>query len=235
MRPKACETCELEFSPSHSVQKFCSRSCAAKTNNTKRLPRTAESRAKTAATLSAKYVDNPKHRYMRPTIEKVCPTCQITFFGDIGKKYCKAECRNQAFSKRMSAWLKENRSHLSGRSTPSYMERTFATWLEQQGIKLGLHGYLTEVRFYNPTTKRNGWADFVFPSYRLIIELDGSHHRNRIELDQIRDAYLTSRGWKVVRITYREYQLGSRKAEILNLLGLETPGGIEPPVFLPSV
>ena len=134
----------------------------------------------------------------------------------------------------MSKWLKENRSHLRGRSEPSYMEKSFAEWLENNGVAAGRQGYLTEVKFNIRGTDKRGWADFVFPRLKLIIELDGSHHKHRQELDDIRDQSLDARGWTVVRISHAEYRKGTRIGEIRELLGLEVPGGIEPRTVLPT-
>lgn len=98
------------------------------------------------------------------------------------------------------------------------MEQSFREWLENLGIKHGVSGYLPEIQFYNPTTKKHGWADFVFPRLKLIIELDGSHHKNRRDLDHIRDVYLSNRGWSVLRIQHTEYRKKSRIGEVLVLL-----------------
>ena len=69
---------------------------------------------------------------------------------------------------------------------------------------------------------KNGWADFVFPSRRVIIELDGSHHKKRKELDAVRDKHLTEvRGYTVIRIPHSEYTKGTRIEEIKQLLGLK--------------
>jgi very-short-patch-repair endonuclease len=43
-------------------------------------------------------------------------------------------------------------------------------------------------------------ADFAIHSGTLVIELDGDTHDQTVEHDQIRDAYLRSRGWRVLRI-----------------------------------
>jgi very-short-patch-repair endonuclease len=118
----------------------------------------------------------------------------------------------------MSIWLVSNRKHIRGPHQQSYMEHSFEQWLISHNYTNSLSGYLMEVRFFNPDTKKNGWADFVFPKLKLIIELDGSHHKKRKQLDDIRDDYLTGRGWKVVRVTHREYQSQQKLPEIKQLL-----------------
>jgi very-short-patch-repair endonuclease len=42
-------------------------------------------------------------------------------------------------------------------------------------------------------------ADFVCMRARLIVELDGGQHLDRVEHDQVRDAWLTSQGFRVLR------------------------------------
>jgi very-short-patch-repair endonuclease len=46
-------------------------------------------------------------------------------------------------------------------------------------------------------------VDFCWPEQRLIVETDGRHHLTRaaFERDRIRDAVLTARGWRVMRVT----------------------------------
>lgn len=41
-------------------------------------------------------------------------------------------------------------------------------------------------------------ADFVCLSHRIVVELDGSQHRDR-HYDQVRDAYMAESGWTVLR------------------------------------
>ncbi len=63
----------------------------------------------------------------------------------------------------------------------------------------------------------NQQVDFYFPQARLVIEIDGQHHiLNDITRagDQNRDAYLTSKGFKVVRITTNEIRNGGYKLKI---------------------
>lgn len=41
---------------------------------------------------------------------------------------------------------------------------------------------------------------------KIIVELDGTQHRNTIKSDIIRDEYLSSLGYNVIRISYKEYK-----------------------------
>lgn len=176
------------------------------------------------------YVITHPRKYPINTIEKICKICGKSFkdykWGT--KQTCNKICGHKLISIKQSLFIREHRSHIRGPHQQSYMEFSFEKWLNENGYKKGIHGYLTEVHFYNPTTKKNGFADFVFPKLHLIIELDGTHHIKRKELDQIRDEYLNSRGWKVIRITQREYIKKEKVKLIYNLLGLARLPGIEP-------
>ena len=95
-------------------------------------------------------------------------------------------------------------------SRQSYMEHSFENWLKANNMIKGMKGYMTELHIYNKITNKHGWVDFVFPRHHLIVELDGSQHLrpDRIQLDLIRDNNLRLRGWKVLRISHKEYQNG---------------------------
>ena len=47
-------------------------------------------------------------------------------------------------------------------------------------------------------------ADFYIPELRLVIELDGDSHDNRIEKDRVRDRYLSGQGCAVIRFQNRD-------------------------------
>jgi very-short-patch-repair endonuclease len=109
----------------------------------------------------------------------------------------------------------ENRVNL-GRGKPSWMEKSFADWLDEFGIK-----YRTEVQFKNHTLNKYYYADFVFDKESLIIELDGNHHRFTKEKDAIRDDCLKNYyGYDVLRVTHKEYRSKVKLPVIKNLLGI---------------
>ncbi|HEX2865205.1 MAG TPA: DUF559 domain-containing protein [Deinococcales bacterium] len=72
-------------------------------------------------------------------------------------------------------------------------------------------------------------ADFAVPSLKLIVELDGSQHFES-EHDQVRDAWLQARGWRVERFSNEELLrtplvvLERVRQAIEELGGGETPG-----------
>jgi very-short-patch-repair endonuclease len=46
----------------------------------------------------------------------------------------------------------------------------------------------------------------VFEDKKLIVELDGNQHLKSIEADKIRDSYLSSLGYNVLRISHDEFK-----------------------------
>ena len=98
-----------------------------------------------------------------------------------------------------------------GRGKKSYMELYFENWLLRNKIE----GWEYDKHFWNEDIKKNYFADFCFEDKRLIIELDGTQHKNTIEADAIRDEYLRSIGYFVIRISYKEFQSGQWESEMI--------------------
>lgn len=218
---KRCSTCNVQiYVQSHveNIHNFCSRSCAATFNNKERGSMSDETKIK----ISNKAIERNGVTYKQ--YRKICKMCSVTFWSNTKRTFCSDECRNTHSSIRQTEWLKNNPDQFKkfrfGRSCnhQSYMEQSFELWLNGLGIVEGLHGYLKEVHFFNKLLGKNGWIDFVFPAKRLIVELDGTHHRSRKELDDKRDEYLTSRGWDIIRISQNEYRKGDKKKTLLSIL-----------------
>lgn len=100
-------------------------------------------------------------------------------------------------------WLKnpENRKNY-GRGKKSWMELCFEKWLTENQFK----NWEYDKHFWNEVGKKNYYADFCFEELKLIVELDGTQHLKSIEKDAIRDQYLNSIGYKVVRITHKQFK-----------------------------
>lgn len=104
-------------------------------------------------------------------------------------------------SKTRSAWLKvpENRKNY-GRHKRSWMEEQFSSYLNDRRID-----YREEVHFRNEEEDKNFFVDFLFDEKNLIIELDGTQHRNTVEADQKRDLFLETLGYTVCRISHSDF------------------------------
>lgn len=240
-----CSTCSKQITVQHThfhkqPNHFCSHSCSATYTNAQRAPRTQKSKQQVSETMkqvhsTGIYKNNPNWKSKQTThgnhviCEHPCIVCAALFTAKKSKQTCSPACKSVLSSQNTSKWLRANRSHIRGRSVPSYMEQSFKDWLIHNGIKQSVHGFLTEVHFYNKTTKKNGWADFVFPRLKIIIELDGSQHQKRKHLDSIRDEHLVSRGWEVIRITHKEYKNKIKYNFICMKLQISVgPSGLEP-------
>lgn len=131
-------------------------------------------------------------------------------------KTCSIECRNNLLSKR----IKESKYNFQlnrGRYKKSYLEKSFEEWLLSNNIT----NFETEKKFKNTEEKKTYYADFYFPSRKLIIELDGSQHKNTIEKDSLRDSYISKEyGLEIIRISHKEYINNTRIDEIKMLLDI---------------
>ncbi|MFO0618843.1 MAG: endonuclease domain-containing protein [Polyangiaceae bacterium] len=64
----------------------------------------------------------------------------------------------------------------------------------------GLRGSRLGVAFRRQVVIGEYIADFVAPSIRLVVEVDGEYHADRVRADERRDRALTWMGYSVVRI-----------------------------------
>jgi len=65
--------------------------------------------------------------------------------------------------------------------------------------------FVSEHRVLTGSKKGGGRAtwyslDFAQPNRKLAVEVDGSSHQNRAEVDERKDAFLVAHGWTVLRI-----------------------------------
>jgi len=78
------------------------------------------------------------------------------------------------------------------RREPTECERKF--WSRVRDRRLGGHKFKRQMLI-------GGYiADFVCVERKLIVELDGGQHADNKEYDEKRDAFLRSRGFRVIRI-----------------------------------
>jgi len=222
LNPKTCFKSNTALDYSKRKNKFCSHTCSATHNNSLRKPRAKLSKLKTSASMKKYRKENAKPPFTA-IFHLCCHFCSDPFYSaNKNKKTCSLQCQKDLQAK----WLKTNRSHIKGNGQKSYMELSFAEWLNDNYSGR----WYDEIHFYNKESKKHGWIDFVFPKEKLIIELDGSHHKKRKHLDDIRDEYLTRvRGYFVLRIPQSEYVKQTRLNEVCLLLNVVPPERVELP------
>lgn len=211
-----CEWCSEPIYTKH--KRFCNHSCSANYNNSvvdrskfKPGPK-KDSKLRfgpcipSAILRRRNLTDNPTTSLKEYTyIEVPCKVCGNTFTKRQGaaRMCCSKDCRMSIISL--------NR----GRHKRSWLESSFSDWLDEHKVD-----YQTEVKFINTEAGTWYFVDFLFEQHKLIIELDGSQHKNTLEKDRLRDEYLCSIGYSVVRITHKQYKSKSRLAEIKSLLDI---------------
>jgi very-short-patch-repair endonuclease len=80
--------------------------------------------------------------------------------------------------------------------------------------------YNTEHPFKRHDVIKTYFVDFYFPSLDLIIELDGTQHKNTVEYDTDRDNYImTNYNVNIIRVSHKEYQAMTKLELIKSLLG----------------
>lgn len=200
--PKICPECNKEH---HKSGKFCSSSCGAIYSNARKDYSKIKSGPQKGTT--------PKN-FCPYTKVRVCSIC-----GSYHKKSGKT-CSKECYKTQLSISLKESKYNFSlnrGRYKKSYLERSFEDWLLSNNYK----NFITEQKFKNIHEKKTYYADFYFPDKNLIIELDGSQHKNTVEQDLMRDNYISSEyKLQIIRISHSEYIKKSRIKEIKQLLNI---------------
>jgi len=88
-----------------------------------------------------------------------------------------------------TAWLSVARISVEERAISSWFE--LRGWTPQFRLLLGV----SDVR-----QPRSLDLDFAQPALRLCVEIDGTSHRKRKDIDARRDELLAKRGWKTLRI-----------------------------------
>lgn len=92
---------------------------------------------------------------------------------------------------RLNELGKQFSTELSANPTPS--ESVFKSMLDSSGVKY---------EFQKPFNSADNLyiADFVFPEFKVIVEVDGSSHADKQQYDRERDKWFGSRGYKTIRL-----------------------------------
>lgn len=222
-----CVQCQKLIS---NKQKFCSSSCSAKYNNSKRsvvtFNKQRQTLLKTIENMSlidraTKYSGgklsgdlHPRRKMMIANNQPVCVKsykCKVCDNPTAGRKTCSDKCLKIHQRNLGTANLRKRR--LAGENfsfrRQSNLEKTFEKFIKSKRIR-----FLKEVYARKEIKKGTYYRlDFVFPSKRMIVEIDGKHHEspNQLKHDVVRDFLMLERGWNTLRINYYEVN----KIEIL--------------------
>lgn len=203
-----CVVCQNEVSL-HS-NKFCSRSCAAiKSNSLKDF---------------TKFKSGPQKGTQKKALYTKISQCPICGKWHPFRNTCSLDCKRILTSNSIKLAIQNgygpggNR----GRGKSSYLESSFEFWLSTNFPDLV---FIREYAFKRSDVRKTYFADFYFPSLKLVIELDGSQHQFTKKYDSERDSFIKSQyGVEVVRISHNEYKRKTRIQEIWSLLGESNPG-----------
>lgn len=183
LEPKVCENCGKKYLPkdrnAYEAQRHCSRECAKATAS-------REARSKWE--------------------QRECPICGKTFGVRPGHRHitcgdpdCVSQYRKGIGAQKLSERIKAD--FASGKRKPGrgYSERERLVWEYLRG-----RGWFWRLKW----CQDDGWVEIDLAHFgkQLAVELDGPEHdwpKHRAR-DEARDAELTRRGWKILRIPNHE-------------------------------
>lgn len=228
--PDICIYCSQILPSPHArikkSQKFCNQSCSASYSNKYRDKSYIEKQKESFRNNlenKCRFEKLRENRIVKVKI-KTCLKCNAIFQSNT-RKYCSDHCMKSGRSKNLSISLKKAIANKvfdpklnRGKNKRSYMEISFENWLIANNID-----HVLELKIHNEEIQKTYFVDFFFEKLNLCIELDGTHHLkpDRQIVDQIRDEYISRKyGYKIIRISHKEYVNKSRLEEIKELLGI---------------
>ena len=216
-----CKCCNTDLTYEQRHNKFCSSSCSASfyNNDRKGVAISELIKQKISSGVRKFNKENPYTTGSKKLFCNIsfCCICNSVIQNKIVKT-CSPECKSTLLSTSMTERIKQNRRSNYRRDIKSYLEESFETWLLDNNISLK---YEPEYTIRNHITQKWYFVDFYFPEINLIVELDGKQHEKpkHKEADKLRDEYITTHlNLNVFRISYDEYQAGSKISELLKLL-----------------
>lgn len=219
-----CKKCQIPISPGRL---FCSKSCAASFNNCRKKPRTDESKAKTADTLSRRMmlgeikkppISKPKEKLLYTKLYGLhnCNHCHKQFWKlRYDQKCCSTECRDHICSQNKCRKVQiqyfntyENKQVI----LQSSWEVDIAVWLDQHKI------------IWSRPTKRILWTDEIKKKQRTYLPdfylIEYNHYLDvKNPIKQKEDQYKLSRLQAIIPL-----QVGDRtniKNFVARLAGFE--------------
>lgn len=214
--PNKCKQCDISLTYKQRHNNFCSTSCSAIYYNKDRKGIAIDLNRKQKISIGIRKYnnENPLPQYSKVSF---CHQCG-TVIKHSHRKTCSGECKSSLISNKIIKRIKTNRRSNYRRDKKSYLEQSFERWLVDNKISTK---YIDEHFIKNHRTGKWYFVDYYFPTVNLIVELDGKQHEKpkHKEADELRDTYIqTHLGIDVFRISYNEYQAGSKINQLLKLL-----------------
>jgi hypothetical protein len=160
--PSKCSHCEQSIEYTRRKNKFCSSSCAAKSNNTGRV--VSETQKQKVAELLRK-----------PTESRFCPTCNTEFQCKISSKkiYCESKCYSITPEGRYNSSLG---GKVGGKISASIqIRRSKNEILFADKCRIEFGHILENVPMFE------GWdADVIIPSKKIAVLWNGNWHRKKL-------------------------------------------------------
>ena len=175
---KNCKECSSSFTPKPgTVGFFCSKSCSTRFNNRQRPPRSEESKAKTAKTLTGSTHQHGNGRNFCTVVLHNCKICQKTYYTNstskrstCGNKACHAAaCVSKTSRIGSTNSIYWNHPTQGTLRFDSSWEETIAKYLDQSGIKWirPKSGIAWED---SKGVKHHYFPDFYLPRYDLYLD-----------------------------------------------------------------
>ena len=207
------------FKSKHTIKSYCLQCNAPIYNKDKKFCNTSCAAKYTSSRKDYSNIKSGPKKGFKPLYTKVkqCVICN-KFHARYGQT-CSDKCYKELLSNKLKLSIANgyNPNLNRGRGKRSFLEQSFDNWLQLNNV---LH-YHTEYPFKRFDYTKTYFADFYFPDKNLIIELDGTQHKNTVDYDTNRDEYISLHyNVQILRISHKEYVNKVKLLLIMSLLNI---------------
>lgn len=232
LSPNKCQQCDTDLVYERRHNKFCSSSCSAQYNNSKRSPMSDATKNKIRKSSIDKL---PWNKGIAEKIIRTCLLCgkdfevvrlQFPSGSRLSKsKYCSIDCSNTLMRQKLQTKVNEkvaNGTHKGWqvRNKLSYPEQFFDTVFKSKGLsdKYVINYPINKRSKLGMNDDSNYFLDFYFMEQNIDLEIDGKQHTypDRILSDTIRDEALQKSGYIVHRIKWQSINTAKGRDYIAN-------------------
>jgi len=203
-----CEHCGIEHDGSYKSGRFCSEKCRYGFSTKEKRKDINDKVSKSYIGRVIDFRTSPfKGKQKVPRETRICINCSEIFTQRINKKQlsCSKSCAS-SYIQKIRVMNNTHNGFISRKDkTPSWAEQFVIDKLNEMNISF--HREFKINRFF---------GDFAFIDHKIILEIDGKQHEQRIESDKERDSIIEAEGWKVIRIKwkYRDYEYMHNQIEM---------------------